>query len=63
MTPLANAQRLDPYKNFKFRLNYDGRHVYGGNQVTGFTPASVAAYRSGGDPGDIRRRGTLDKVV
>ena len=37
MNPLASAQRLDPYKNFKFRLKYDGRYVYGGNQATGLT--------------------------
>lgn len=51
MNPLAGAQRLDPYKNFKFRLKYDGRYVYGGNQATGLTISRVTAnYRSGGDP-------------
>jgi phage tail-like protein len=25
----VNAQRLDPYKNFKFRLKWDGRYVAG----------------------------------
>ena len=51
MNPLAGAQRLDPYKNFKFRLKSDGRYVYGGNQATGLTISPVTAnYRSGGDP-------------
>jgi phage tail-like protein len=51
MNPLASAQRLDPYKNFKFLLKYDGRYVYGGNQATGLTlsPATVD-YRAGNDP-------------
>ena len=25
----ANAQRFDPYKNFKFRLKWDGKYVAG----------------------------------
>src|SRR5580704_8451705 len=51
MNPHANAQRLDPYKNFKFRLKFDGRYVYGGNQATGLTLSPVTAnYRAGDDP-------------
>ena len=26
------ATRLDPYKNFKFRLKWDGKYVAGGQQ-------------------------------
>jgi hypothetical protein len=47
MSAFANTQRLDPYKNFKFRLKYEDRYVYGGNQVRGLTPV---VFRSGGDP-------------
>ncbi len=25
-----NPKRLDPYKNFKFRLKWDGKYVFGG---------------------------------
>ena len=31
----ANPKRLDPYKNFKFRLKWDGKYVFGGSKVTG----------------------------
>ena len=30
----ANPKRLDPYKNFKFRLKWDGKYVYGGSKLT-----------------------------
>ena len=23
------AQRFDPYKNFKFQVKWDGKHIYG----------------------------------
>ena len=29
----VNAQRFDPYKNFKFRVRWDGRYVLGVNKV------------------------------
>ncbi len=28
----VNAQRFDPYKNFKFRVKWDGRYVAGVSQ-------------------------------
>jgi hypothetical protein len=27
----VNVQRFDPYKNFKFRVKWDGRYVAGGD--------------------------------
>ena len=30
---VVNAQRFDPYKNFKFRLKWDGRYVAGISKV------------------------------
>jgi len=33
--PTVNPQRLDPYKNFKFRLKWEGRYVAGLSQVSG----------------------------
>ncbi len=31
----ANCKRLDPYKNFKWRLKWDGKYVYGGSKLSG----------------------------
>jgi phage tail-like protein len=46
----VNTQRRDPYKNFKFRLKWDGRYVYGGSKVTGLKRTTeVIEFRSGGD--------------
>jgi phage tail-like protein len=47
----ANPKRLDPYKNFKFRLKWDGQYVYGGSKVSGLKRTTeVVEHRSGGDP-------------
>ena len=29
----VNAQRFDPYKNFKFRVKWDGRYVAGVSKI------------------------------
>ena len=29
-----SVKRLDPYKNFKFRLKWDGKYVAGMNKLT-----------------------------
>lgn len=48
---VANPTRLDPYKNFKFRLKWDGKYVYGGSKLTGLKRSTeVVEHRSGGDP-------------
>ena len=31
----VNAQRFDPYKNFKFRVKWDGNYVAGVSKITG----------------------------
>jgi len=47
----VNPKRLDPYKNFKFRLKWDGQYVYGGSKVSGLKRTTeVVEHRSGGDP-------------
>ena len=33
----VNAQRFDPYKNFKFRVKWDGRYVAGISKVAFIT--------------------------
>jgi phage tail-like protein len=47
----VNAQRLDPYKNFKFRLKWDGRYVAGVSKVSLLKRTTeVIKHRAGGDP-------------
>lgn len=46
----VNPTRLDPYKNFKFRVKWDGRYVAGVSKVTGLKRTTeVIKHRSGGD--------------
>jgi len=47
----VNPQRLDPYKNFKFRLKWDGRYVAGISKVSALIRhTEVVKHREGGDP-------------
>ncbi len=47
----VNAQRLDPYKNFKFKVKWDGRYVAGVSKISLLKRSSeVIKHRSGGDP-------------
>ena len=51
----VNAQRFDPYKNFKFRVKWDGRYVAGVSQIGALNPGTEAAeHREGGGPGTVR---------
>ena len=46
----VNPQRVDPYKNFKFRVKWDGRYVAGVSKVSVLKRATeVVKHRSGGD--------------
>ena len=43
----VNPQRFDPYKNFKFRLKWDGRYVAGiSEHIAAARPAPNASSRS-----------------
>lgn len=47
----VNPQRLDPYKNFKFRVKWDGQYVAGIDHVSPLTRTTdVVVHRDGGDP-------------
>jgi phage tail-like protein len=47
----VNTQRLDPYKNFKFRLKWGGKYVLGCSKVSGLKRTTeVVEHREGGDP-------------
>jgi len=52
----VNTQRFDPYKNFKFRVKWDGRYVAGISKVTGLKRTTeVVKHREGGDPSTSRK--------
>lgn len=52
----VNAQRFDPYKNFKFRVKWDGRFVAGISKVGGLKKTTeVVSHREGGDPSSSRK--------
>jgi phage tail-like protein len=47
----VNPQRLDPYKNFKFRVKWDGKYVAGISKVGGLKRSTeLVEHREGGDP-------------
>ena len=47
----VNPTRVDPYKNFKFRVKWDGRYVAGISRVTPLRRVTdVVTHREGGDP-------------
>jgi phage tail-like protein len=52
----VNAQRFDPYKNFKFRVKWDGRYVAGISKVGALKRTTeVVKHREGGDPSTSRK--------
>jgi phage tail-like protein len=47
----VNTTRLDPYKNFKFRVKWDGKYVAGVSKVSSLKRTTeVVEHRAGGDP-------------
>jgi phage tail-like protein len=52
----VNAQRFDPYKNFKFRVKWDGKYVAGVSKVSPLKRSTEAIeHREGGDPSTSRK--------
>lgn len=52
----VNARRFDPYKNFKFRLKWDGRYVAGVSKCSALKRSTeVIEHREGGDPSSSRK--------
>ena len=52
----VNATRFDPYKNFKFRVKWDGKYVAGVSKVGGLKKTTeVVKHREGGDPSSSRK--------
>lgn len=51
-----NSSRMDPYKNFKFRLKWDGKYVAGVTKVSALKRTTeVIEHREGGDPSTERK--------
>jgi phage tail-like protein len=53
---VMNQGRLDPYKNFKFRVKWDGRYVAGVSKVSVLKRTTeVVKHRDGGDASSSRK--------
>ncbi|MEA2560666.1 MAG: hypothetical protein QOH06_2170 [Acidobacteriota bacterium] len=53
---VAKPNRYDPYKNFKFRVMWDGRYVAGISKVGALKRTTeMVEHREGGDPSTIRK--------
>ena len=63
----VNAQRFDPYKNFKFLVVWDGRIVAGISKISPLKRTTeVVKHRNGGDPSTPRKspgRSEFDAVT
>jgi phage tail-like protein len=58
----VNSQRLDPYKNFKFRVKWDGRVIAGVSKVSALKRSTeVIDHREGGDPSTSHKSPGLTK--
>jgi len=52
----VNPMRFDPYKNFKFRVKWDGKYVAGISKVSPLRRTTeVVEHREGGDPSTSRK--------
>ena len=52
---VVNAYRYDPYKNFKFRIKWDGRYVAGVSKISALKQSTEpVTHREGGDPSTSR---------
>lgn len=53
---VVNPSRFDPYKDFKFRIKWDGRMVAGVSKVSPLIRTTeVVEHREGGDPSTSRK--------
>jgi phage tail-like protein len=52
----VNPLRFDPYKNFKFRVKWDGKYVAGVSKVSALKRSTeLVEHREGGDPSTSRK--------
>jgi phage tail-like protein len=63
----VNPTRFDPYKNFKFKIKWDGKYVAGVSKMSPLKRVTeVVTHREGGDPSTERRspgRTRYDPIV
>jgi phage tail-like protein len=58
----VNPQRFDPYKEFKFRVKWDGHYVAGISKVSALKRTTeVIEHREGGNPNTSRKSPGLTK--
>ncbi|TFH66125.1 MAG: phage tail protein [Gemmatimonadales bacterium] len=52
----VNPNRFDPYKNFKFRVKWEGKYVAGVSKISALVRTTeVVKHREGGDPSTSRK--------
>lgn len=52
----VNTHRHDPYKNFKFRVTWDNRHIAGISRISGLARRTESVeHRAGGEPNILRK--------
>ena len=52
----VNPQRFDPYKNFKYKIKWDGKYVAGVSKMSPLKRTTeVVKHREGGDPSSSRK--------
>lgn len=52
----VNPSRVDPYKNFKFKVKWDGRYVAGISRVSPLRRITeVVEHREGGEPSSVHK--------
>ena len=52
----VNSGRFDPYKNFKFRVKWEGKYIAGVSRISGLRRTTeVVMHREGGDPSSTRK--------
>lgn len=63
----VNPSRFDPYKNFKFRVKWDGRYVAGVSKASPLKRTTeMVEHREGGDPSSSRKspgRSTYEAIT
>jgi len=58
----VNPARVDPYKNYKFRVKWDGKYVAGISRASGLIRTTeVVEHREGGDPSTSHKSPGLTK--
>jgi phage tail-like protein len=52
----VNSHRFDPYRNFKFKIKWDGQYVAGLNKCGALKKTTESSdWREGGDPSTSRK--------